>query len=291
MCVVAFVAWLLCLTAYSSDNPPLTISVESGNTEWEVGARTSHTLKITNRSSTTLTIPSFRFLNTKGEDAEIALYVKEQILQMHVVRGSVPVQINKDWQTVPEKPRSFETVEIRPDETISVSFSLTRQWHPSFFSLTKPGEYVVTMTLDTTQVKSDNVLKGRFVSTPAVFRIIPVTIFRSKETHESHLDYAKAKVVFYLDRIENRKGEYFPNVKNILDTQDAVPALIEILDSKDDANARRAQTILEQIHHPLGNKEPPDLPNSKNGWAAWWRINGDSMPPRKLWANFDSHYQ
>ena len=249
-------------------------------------------LKITNQSSEPVTLPSFRFLNGKGYDPEIAFYLNEHVLKMQVVHGSAPVLMNQGWQTHAEKPRQFPTVELQPKETLSVPFSLNWDWYPSFYSLTEPGEYTLTVILDTTGTQNDKILKGRFASSPARFRIVPVATFRAQEIHESPDDYAKALVAFYLRRIEEHKGEYFPNVAKMLSARNAVPALIVTLDSKDHGLAKRAEAILGEIHDHLGtNEKPPALPKSKAEWLEWWNREGMKLSLQELWSNFDSHYQ
>ncbi|MGD0900489.1 MAG: hypothetical protein ABR915_21870 [Thermoguttaceae bacterium] len=275
------------LLSASAEEPPLTLRVESTRAQWEVNERTGHVLKITNQSSRPVTLPSFRFLNVKQEDPEVGFYIQEHVLQMQVVRGTAPVQINEGWQRHPEKPRQFPTVELQPKETLSVAFSLT----PGFYSLTEPGEYALTVILNTMQTQSDKILKGRFESPPARFRIVPVASFRAQGPDESPDDYAKACVAFYLHRIEERKGEYFPNVAKMLSARNAVPALIETLDSKDNRLADGAEAILGEIHHRLDTKEkPPPLPRSKADWLQWWKNEGTKLSAKELWSNFDSHY-
>ena len=122
------------LLSASAEEPPLRLCVEVTQPQWEVHERTGHVLKITNQSSRPVTLPSFRFLNIKEEDPEIAFYLQERVLKMQVVRGTTPVSINEGLQTRPEKPRPFPTIELQPKETLSVPFSLTGPG--SFYSLT-----------------------------------------------------------------------------------------------------------------------------------------------------------
>ena len=275
----------------ASTKPAVIISGRTEKPEYEVGQRTSHGLTITNRSSKPVTLPSFRFLNAKQEDAEIAFYVQQHVLEIQVTRGKDPVAVNKDLQAPAKEVQPFATVELPPGQSISAGFSLTRNWYPSFFSLTEPGEYNMTVTLDTTKLADEKILKGRFSSAPVAFRIVPVAAFREKRAGESQGDYAKAKVVFYLDRIAQHKGEYFPNVGSILRTPEAVPALIETLDSKDAARASQAGVLLGQVHHGRGTPHPPTLPESKEAWRKWWETEGAKLPVPTLWSNFDSYYQ
>ena len=271
------IAWL----SASAEESPIEIWVVAAQTQWEVNERTAHVLKITNRSAQPVTVPSFHFLNVKEEHPEIAFYLKEHILKMEVVRDSKPISINEKRQARPEKPQPFPTVELQPKETVSVDFSRR---------LTEPGEYTLTVTLDTTAVQGDKILKGRFTSPPARFRIVPIATFRKQGANESARDYAKAWVAFYLHRIEEHKGEYFPNVAEMLRVQDAVPALIDALDSKDNQLAKRAEVILAEIHHRGSNHEPP-LPRSKPEWLDWWQGEGVKLSAKELWSNFDSHHQ
>jgi len=277
--------------AVLAEQPPVIISGRTEKPEYEVGQRTSHGLAITNRSSKPVTLPSFQFLNIKQADREIAFYVQQHVLEIHVTRGKDPVAVNKGWQAPAKEARPFPTVELLPGQSISAGFSLTRGWYPSFFSLTEPGEYNVTVTLDTTKLADEKILKGRFSSAPVAFRIVPVVTFREKHTGESPADYAKVKVAFYLDRITQHKGEYFPNVGNLLRTPEAIPALIEILDSKDAAQARQAGVLLGHIHHRCGTSHPPVLPESKEAWRKWWETEGAKLPVSTLWSNFDSYHQ
>ena len=117
---------------------------------------------------------------------------------MQVRHGTDTVPIHKDWLAPPEKSRQFPTVELQPGDTILEPFSLTRRWNPSFYSLTSPGVYTLTVTLDTTGVSNNKILKGRFTSQPAKFKIIPVGTFREKKPNESQHDYAEVKVAFAL---------------------------------------------------------------------------------------------
>jgi len=275
----------------STDESPLSISIRTGRPEVEVGQRTDHTLVIRNQSSQVVTLPSFRFLNAKQEDPEIAFYLKEQILRMQVRHGTDAVPIHKDWLVPPEKSRQFPTVDLQPGQTILEPFSLTRRWYPSLYSLTTPGVYTVTVTLDTTGVSSNKILKGKFTSQPAKFEIIPVGTFREKKPNEPQHDYAELRVAFYLTRIAKHEGEYFPNVWNVLETKEGVSVLIEALDSEDDERARPARGLLAQVHHYCGRANPPALPNSKNEWMEWWKREGKRLSAKKLWSHFDSHYQ
>jgi len=95
------IAWL----AASNEEPPIEIRVTVAQTQWEVNERTAHVLKITNRSAQLVTVPSFHFLNVKGEQPEIDFYLEEHILKMEVVRDSKPISINEKPQARPEKPR------------------------------------------------------------------------------------------------------------------------------------------------------------------------------------------
>jgi hypothetical protein len=265
----------------TAGEPPIEIRVTAAQTQWEVYERTAHVLKITNRSAQPVTLPSFHFLNEKGEQPEIAFYLREHILKMDIVLDSKPNVINEERQTRPEKPQPFPTVELPRNETVSVDFSRR---------LAEPGEYTLAVTLDTTAVQGDAILKGRFTSLPARFRIVPIATFRKQGANESARDYARARTAFYLRRIEEHKGEYFPNVAEMLGAQDAVPALIDALDSQSDQLAKRAEMILAEIHHPGSNQEPP-LPRSKPEWLDWWRREGAKLSAKELWSNFDSHYQ
>ena len=276
---------------HSSDESPLNISIRIERPEFEVNQRTDHTLVIKNQSSQAATLPSFRFLNIKQEDAEIAFYLKEQILRMQLMRGTDTVPLKEDWLVPQEKSGQYPTVDLQPGETILVPFSLTRHWYPSFYSLTTPDEYTLTVTLDTTGVSNSKILKGKFTSQSAKFRISPVGTFREKKPDESQHDYAKVKVAFYFRRIAKHDGEYFTNVWNILQTKECVPALLEALDSQDDESVRLARSLLGQIHHHEGRSGSSALPISKTEWMEWWQREEQEPTPKTLWSNFDSHYQ
>ena len=102
-----------------------------------------------------MAIPSFNFLNVKQEDAEIAFYLEQGLLQLELKRGTDLVPLDERWRTPPAKPRRFPTRRLGPGETVSRPFSLTRAWHPSFYALSEPGEYTLTVTLDTTAVADE----------------------------------------------------------------------------------------------------------------------------------------
>ena len=174
---------LLSVTFLSAcaERPPLAVCVEASQSQWEVNERTHHVLKITNQSSKPVTLPSVTFLHSKGEDLAVAFYVTEHVLMMQVTRDTVPVAMNTSLKVIGERPTQFQTVELQPRETISIPFSLTRQWYPSFYSLTEPGKYTLTVTLDTTGTQNNKILKGRFASPPVKFRIVPIAAFRAKE--------------------------------------------------------------------------------------------------------------
>ena len=95
----------------SASQPPVIVSVRTERNQYEVGQRTSHVLTITNRGSKPVTLPSFRFLNVKQEDAEIAFYVQQHVLEIQVTRDKGPVAINKDWQDPAKEVQPFPTVE------------------------------------------------------------------------------------------------------------------------------------------------------------------------------------
>ena len=275
----------------ATDNPLLSVSVKVGKAEFEIGERTDHTLIIRNQTAGVVTVPSFRFHKGKRVDADFAFYLQEQILRMQVSRGTAAVPIKKRWRTPPERPREFPTVELKPGEFLSERFSLTRKWEPSFYPLDEPGEYALTVTLDTSSVDDDKVVKGIFTSPRAPFRVIPVPTFRKRRPNESQADYAGDKVAFYLQRIRQDKGEGLPNIWNILVTEEAVPALIEALDSEDDATAQDARMILRRTHHSLESPAPPALPDSAKEWREWWQTEGMNLSPQELLHNLDSHWQ
>ena len=92
--ILLSIAWL----SASAEEPPIEIRVAAAQTQWEVNERTAHVLKITNRSAQLVTVPSFHFLNVKGEQPEIDFYLEEHILKMEVVRDSKPISTNEKPQ-------------------------------------------------------------------------------------------------------------------------------------------------------------------------------------------------
>ena len=110
-------AWL----SASNEEPPIEIRVTVAQTQWEVNERTAHVLKITNPSAQLVTVPSFHFLNVKGEQPEIDFYLEEHILKMEVVPIRNPFRPTKSRRR-PEKPQPFPTVDLQPKETVSVGF-------------------------------------------------------------------------------------------------------------------------------------------------------------------------
>ena len=121
---------------------------------------------------------------------------------------------------------------------------------------------------------------------------MPVPTFRSKDPAESEEGYARALVAFYLNRIKDHTGEYFPNVWSVMNTKGSVPALIETMYDEKTGVRPHAEALLKEIHHPLdGRPNAPVLPDSRQGWYAWWQETGSSQSTTQLWSNFDSHYQ
>lgn len=273
------------------DKPPLRISVSSGRPEYEAGQRVHLTLTLANVSTQVVALPSFRFMNRKGQAPEVAFYMKKQILRIQIRHGREVVPIKKEWLAIAKSSRPFSAIDLQPGETIRVPLTLNQNWYPAFYSLTTPGAYTVTVRLDTTQADAPGILKGRFTSKPATFRIIPAREFRAQEAGESQHDYTVAKVMFYLGRIARRDGEYFSNVHSILRVKEGVPALTEALNSEDEERAHLARSILGQIHHRSRNADTIVLPEGQDEWMEWWQTEGRQLPQNTLWSNFDSYYQ
>lgn len=290
----SMVCLILAMSTYAADTPLVNISVKVGRSRFEVGERTGHTLMISNQSADeTISVPSFRFLNVKQEDPEIAFYLKEQVLRLQVTVGTNAVPIHQEWLIVPERATEFPSVELRPGESVATQFSLTRRWYPSFYALTNPGTYAVSVILDTTKTTNPKVLKGVFVSAPAEFEIIPVPTFRARGAGETKADYGQERVAFYLKRIMEHTGEYFPNVGNIVRTEDGVPALIELMEAGDPEIRSQAVSLLKQFHHAEdGRSDHPALPGSSlQAWREWWQTTGSKLSTEQVWHNFDSRYQ
>jgi len=276
---------------YATDKPLVNISINVGKSQFEVYEETDHTLVISNQSSEVLSLPNLpEVLNATKGNPEIARYL--QFLRMQVTIGTNVIPIHQRWLTVPDRAKEIQTVELRPGECMSEHFSLTGGCNPSFYSLTNPGVYAVSVTLDTTKATSPKILKGVFVSAPTEFEIIPVPTFRAKKAEETKADYARERVVFYLKRIRGNTGVYFSNVYNIVKTDDGVPALIELMEVGDPGVRSEAESLLKQIHHPEdGHSEHPALPTSRQAWHEWWQKAGCKLSTADVWHNFDSHYQ
>ena len=278
--------------AEPESNSLLGITVTPSKSEFEVGERASCGFEITNLTSEAIALPGFRFPNLKQEAAEVAFfYVKEQILEIAVRQGTNTVAMQPGWQNTSKQAGQYPTEFLEPAHTIRGSLSLTQNWPPSFFALTNPGIYSVGITLDTRACKDARIPKGVYVSPRAAFGIVPVAEFRAKRPDESLEAYVQARVTFYLKRITQHKGEGFPNVRNIVRTEGAVAALIEVIGSPDKDTADRSLELLNQLHHALGRPNPPPMPESVADWRTWLKETGSRLTPNELWANFDSHYQ
>jgi len=320
------VACLVTLTAHSDEyKAPLSIIVKSGRV-FEVDARTSHMLILSNSSSKVLTVPKLspNFLRGKEEDPVIEFYVKEHILKIEVSDGSRAVPIKTEWEVPQTNPRDFPTQDLKPGEATGVSFSLTRKWYPSFFSLTAPGTYTVTVTLDTRQVHNPSIFKGLIVSEPCCFKIVPVPVFRPRNSTKSANSYARERITFFLRRIIEGKGEYFPNVEQIINTEEGIPVLIDLTDNEDAQIATTAKQHLVKFcqheavddliasrqigdtnavahieeslrlrfpkRYPIGQPIDVTIPDSKEAWHEWWIKTGSKLSTKEIWQNFCSHW-
>ena len=283
----------LCPSAESVKAPLLGISLASMETPFDVGQRVMCTLEITNLTSTPLALPSFSFIKVDKASpySVVPLYVEEQILRLTVKRGSNTVPIERGWRNPSKTLRQYPTEQLLPGGVIRKSFPLTvNPWGPSFYALTNPADYTLSIALDTSACKDEQITKGVWVSPPATFRIVDFPAFRTRGSTESPEAYAQARVAFYLTRIIQHQGEYFANVESALQTQGAGAALIELTDSRDKSFAGRASELLCQVHHPLGLRNPPYLPKMKAEWLEWWRTTGSHLPSRELIGNFYSQF-
>jgi hypothetical protein len=281
---------LLSFGAEPAKPPPLGISIIPTETRFEVGQRAACAFEITNLTSETIALPAFDPVPRKLEDAAAAGYIKAQILKIHVWQGTRTFEMNPEWQTPNEQPPKYGVVLVQPGQAIRESVSLTRNGHPSFFTLTNPGLYSVSVTLDTQGCKDERIPKGIWTSAPATLRIVPYPDFRARQRGESPEAYAQARAAFYLGRIVQPQGEYFANVWSVLGTEGAGAALIDLMDSREPGIARGAADLLGQIHHREGAPGAQPTPASKADWLRWWQETGSKLAARDLFSNFDSHF-
>jgi hypothetical protein len=281
---------LTSLGAESAKPPALGIAITPTQTSFDVGQRANCAFEITNLTSEAIALPAFDSPG-KVEDAGATSYVKAQILKIHVRQGTNTYAMNPGWQTPPAQPAKYRLVPLPPGHTIREYFSVTGTRYPPFFTLTNPGLYSVSITLDTQGFKDERIPKGIWTSAPATFRIVPYPDFRARQSGESAEAYAQARVAFYLGRIVQHQGEYFRNVGSVLDTEGSGAALIELMDSKEPGIGGEALGLLGQIHHRLGALGPQQTPASKADWMRWWEETGANLSARVLFSNFDSHFQ
>jgi hypothetical protein len=283
----------LCAPAESVNSPLLGISLAPMKAPFDVGQRVQCTLEITNLTSAPVALPSFSFIkNDKGSPYSVVpLYVEEQILRLTVKHGSNVIPIEPHWRNPSKTPGQYPTEQLLPGSVIRKYFPLTvNPWGPSFYALTNPADYTVTIALDTSACNDGQIAKGVWVSPPVAFRIVDFPAFRTRESTESPEAYAQARVAFYLSRIDQHQGEYFANVEAALQTQGAGAALIELMDSLDKRTAYRASELLRQVHHEPGQPNPPHLPGSKAEWSEWWITTGSKLPTGALLGHFYSQF-
>lgn len=96
--------------------------------------------------------------------------------------------------------------------------------------------------------------------------------------------------MFYLTRIDQGRGEYSANVESLLQAPGVGAALIELTGSRDERIGRRASGLLRQLHHSLGLRNTPQLPQSKDEWLSGWKEVGSRLPVRELLSNFGSQF-
>jgi hypothetical protein len=160
------------------------------------------------------------------------------------------------------------------------------------FPLDRPGRYVLTAVLDTRGCRDENVWKGRVRMPSVSFTVRARPKFRDRRPDETDRDYAQARVTFYVKRISERRGVYFANVAETLETPSGVLALIQLLDSADREKTQCARDILTAIHS-RADTEPDErhIPQSKEDWLNWYNTEGADKSFEDLWGNFDSHFQ
>lgn len=293
LCVqVLFVTSLASLAKAQSatvSNRPRVGIVFSVTPKIEIGSVLFGELTITNWSSESVKVPNFHFLNLWQENAEAAFYVKQQVLKIDVKQDGKPVFINAEWQAPLEKAVQFPLFELLPGGYLPSILVLNSKRSAAFYSLTNPGIYTVTITLNTTKGDVDGLLKGVFVSAPVTVEIVPVPTFRPQQADESPKDYTQAKVEFYLKRIATRQGDRFKNMSDLLRTDNAIPAVINELDSHDKSVAGAAKDLLLEgyipnFYSPISRYKPV----SKTEWMEWWNAKGKNMAPQELWRYLES---
>ena len=284
---------MACIGAGSEDDSPIGITLKPVKGEFEVGESAGFDFGITNLTSQAVTLPSFHFVNIMMEDANVIFYVREGMLKISVWQGTNKVPMNTNWLNLPVQNEPYPTVILKPTDTIHQTFTITGGLVPNrFFTLTNPGLYTVSITMDTTTCKDNKIPKGVFVSPGAKFRIVSLPIFRAKRSDESPEIYAQAKVTFYLKRISQNTGEYFYNVSEIARSNEAVAALTELLGSPDKEVAGQSSVLLAQFYEPLdGRTNHPPLPKAVEEWRTWAKETGSRLTPGQLFGNFDSHFQ
>jgi hypothetical protein len=298
---LAIVTWLSslllvnalpCLGAQPGGPSGVGISIAPTKASFDMGERATFVLEITNMTAGAVVLPVFDAAG-KVEDEKILRYLKAHLLEIEVRHGTNVLAMNTGWDrsAMPAEGMKYHSVSLEARTAIRDNFSLTRNWHPSFFTITNPGEYTASVTFDTRSCREEGILKGVWNSPPATFRIVPFPEFRPRAQNESPEDYAQARANFYLKRIVQHQGEYFANVGSILRAEASGAALIGLMDSPERDVAVEALSLLRQIHHRLGAAGPQSTPASKADWMTWWKETGSRIPAQELLANFDSHFQ
>jgi hypothetical protein len=269
---------------------PIEMTVELKR-EYEIDEWIFCTIKITNTSEQTVTIPNI-FADAGKHSYEGARhFIGQGVLQVVLQRQGDAAAMPPTWPKTPGQALPDPWRQLRPGQSASHPVPLSWPYAPSLFAIDRQGDYRLAVTLDTNATEDDRAWKGS-VSATAAFSVVPARIFRAKAANETVEDYARAKIDFCLARIERGQGRFFANVAEILNTPQGVPALIELLDSEPRARASAATMILENIaarsDSPEGRK--PDA-RTKQQWKRWWETTGSAMSMRDLWHNFDSHWQ
>jgi hypothetical protein len=218
-------------------------------------------------------------------------FIEQGVLQVVLQRQGDAAAMPRTWPKTPGQALPALWRQLEPGQSASHSVPLSWPYGPSLFAIDRQGDYRLALTLDTGAIEDERVWRGR-VSAAAAFSVVPAGVFRAKAANETAQDYARAKVDFYLARIERHEGRFFANVSHILYTPHGVPALIDLLDSEPRARAEEAARILENI---AARSDTPEgrrpAARTKQQWAQWWEATGRAMSTQELWHNFDSHWQ
>ena len=262
--------------------------------KFELGERTSCTFGIVNRSSKALTVPDISLVSGKGETYPQGMLrcLQHQVLKIVVTRDGQPIETHDVVNRPPTQNQPLPTKQLQPGRHIGATFELSGNLLPHFFSIDRPGKYEVSVVLDTTKSPGKQLWRGRTAAAGTSFVVTEFPTFAAKKTEENDVQYAEAKVRFYLTRIAEHKGLFYKNVDQIFKTKEGVAALVSTLDSKNREESREAEEILQRLYAPLGSdRDRRSFPQSRETWMQWWRTRGSKMSYQELWHNFDSHSQ